>query len=115
MLESYRASARFIVLSSFLLATAGAWAQGLVEGTNVNAVGVNPPGGGVPDRGLKQQNEPWCVIKPANSLHAACFFNDYRGVDDPTIGDAWQGWSWTINGGDTWYSDLLPGHEGLWR
>ncbi len=94
-----------------LLAAAAA-AQGIPDEVNVSAIGANPPGGGVPDPGLKQQNEPWCIKKPANPLHAACFFNDYRGVDNPLIGDTWQGWSWTINGGETWFSDLLPGHPG---
>ncbi|MEO0998365.1 MAG: hypothetical protein AAFX58_12690, partial [Pseudomonadota bacterium] len=112
MSELRRISGSVVLLPLLLFIATGAAAQGIPDEVNVNAVGANPPGGGVPDTGLKQQNEPWCVKKPANPLQAACFFNDYRGVDDPMIGDTWQGWSWTINGGETWFSDLLPGHPG---
>ena len=92
-------------------------AQGIPD-RNVNIVGVNPPvaDGGpnphVPDFGLRQQNEAACAMKPANPLQILCAFNDYRGVDDPAIGDAWEGWAWSINGGQTWFSDLLPAHPG---
>ena len=100
-----------IVLAGIFLSAVAA-AQGIPDDRNVNVIGDNPPTGGLPDTGLKQQNEAACSQKPSNPLHIVCAFNDYRGVDNPLIGDAWEGWSWTLNGGLTWFSDLLPGHRG---
>lgn len=100
----------FYVLT-MLLSTAAS-GQGIPDERNVNIIGINPPAGGLPDSGLKQQNESVCGKKPTNPLHILCVFNDYRGVDNPIIGDAWQGWSWTINGGQTWFSDIVPAHLG---
>lgn len=101
-----------------VMMTAAAFGQGIPEERNVNVIGLNPPVApqaenlGVPDTGLKQQNEPACAMKPSNPLQIICAFNDYRGVDDPAIGDAWEGYAYSINGGQTWFSDLLPGHPG---
>ena len=92
-------------------------AQGIPD-RNVNVIGINPPlaegqtDTRVPDPGLKQQNEPACAMKPSNPLQIICAFNDYRAVDNPLIGDAWEGFAYTLNGGQTWFSDLLPGHPG---
>ena len=99
---------------TFLMFTAAVYAQGIPEDRNINIIGINPPTAqdGVPDPGLKQQNEPACAMKPGNPLQILCAFNDYRGVDDPLIGDAWEGYSYSINGGQTWFSDLLPAHPG---
>ena len=97
----------FITIASIFLSTMAA-AQGIPEDRNINIIGSNPASGGLPDTGLKQQNEAACSQKPANPLHIICAFNDYRGVDNPLIGDAWEGWSWTLNG-LTWFSDLMPG------
>jgi hypothetical protein len=97
-----------------IFVTNSIFAQGIPDDRNINIIGVNPPTAtnAVPDPGLKQQNEPACAMKPANPLQILCAFNDYRGVDDPSIGDAWEGYSYSINGGQTWFSDLLPGHPG---
>ncbi|NNF16357.1 MAG: hypothetical protein HKN70_06395 [Gammaproteobacteria bacterium] len=103
---------------ALLLVTNAALAQGIPDDRNINIIGSNPPVAdgspdtAVPDTGLKQQNEPACGMKPSNPLHIICAFNDYRGVDDPAIGDAWEGYAYSINGGQTWVSDLLPGHPG---
>lgn len=92
-------------------------AQGIPD-RNVNVIGINAPlaegqpDTRVPDPGLKQQNEPACAMKPSNPLQILCAFNDYRAVDNPLIGDAWEGFAYTLNGGQTWFSDLLPGHPG---
>ena len=93
-------------------------AQGIPDETNVNIIGINPPDapdpGWVPlaDTGNKQQNEAACSHKPAFPLHIICVFNDYRAVDLPPINDAWEGWAWSIHGGQTFFSDLLPAHPG---
>ncbi|MBT8086219.1 MAG: hypothetical protein KJN72_13405, partial [Woeseia sp.] len=111
---SVAAVAQPICVCALLLFAGSSMSQGIPEDRNINIVGVNPPTAGspVPDNGLKQQNEPSCAMKPSNPLHILCAFNDYRGVDNPAIGDAWEGYSYSINGGQTWFSDLLPGHPG---
>lgn len=105
---------KYLYALIMLLYVSAVLAQGIPEDRNINIVGVNPPTAtnAVRDPGLKQQNEPACAMKPGNPLHILCAFNDYRGVDDPSIGDAWEGYSYSINGGQTWFSDLLPGHPG---
>ena len=111
---SLRVWHRFACVLASLAMTSVAFAQGIPDERNINIIGVNPATAvnGVPDLGLKQQNEPACAMKPSNPLQILCAFNDYRGVDDPLIGDAWEGYAYSINGGQTWFSDLLPGHPG---
>lgn len=111
---SAQAMRQVLLASTSLIVTTVVFAQGIPDDRNINIVGVNPPTAetGVPDTGLKQQNEPACAMKPSNPLQILCAFNDYRGVDNPAIGDAWEGYSYSINGGQTWFSDLLPAHPG---
>jgi hypothetical protein len=83
-----------------------------IPGPNVNIIGPTPDPAQVPDKTFKQQNEPSCAVQPANPQNIFCAYNDYRGVDIATIGDAWIGASITRNGGDTWTSRLVPGFPG---
>jgi hypothetical protein len=85
-----------------------------IPGVNVNVVGPTPQSDPLyyPDRALKQQNEVRCAMRPDNELHIFCAYNDYRGADDPEVGDTWQGVSMSRDGGLTWTSRLAPGWLG---
>jgi HYR domain len=97
------------VLSQQLIA-----ADALIVGRNTNIIG--PPVAmdsvnRIEDKGLRQQNEPSCAINPENPKRICCGFNDYRGVDIPGLEDAWEGIACSIDGGDSWNSELIPGHR----
>lgn len=85
---------------------------------NVNMVaGTGWPHG---DPFLQRQNEPSVAVSTRNPLHLLAGANDYRSVDIPfdtpaspdneERGDAWLGVFKSRNGGQTWWSDLLPGY-----
>lgn len=69
---------------------------------------------------LQRQNEPSVAVSTRNPLHLLAGANDYRTVDipfdtgapvdDEERGDAWVGVFKSRNGGQTWWSDLLPGY-----
>jgi hypothetical protein len=100
------------VLVIVALVTINAQASELFPGTNRNVVGPPPAGSGeFADSGLRQQNEPSCAINPENPLRVCCGFNDYRGIDIPELGDAWEGIACSIDGGESWNSQLIPGHR----
>jgi len=104
----------FQALIALLLVTSAplvALAQG-IPGPNVNIVGPTPelPVFLYPDKALKQQNEVYCAVNPANELISFCGYNDYRGVED--FGDTWIGASMSRDGGLTWQSRLAPGWVG---
>ena len=87
---------------------------GLVAGRNVNMVaGMELPDG---DPYLQRQNEPSIAVSTRNPLHMLAGANDYRTVDwpgspnDTETGDAWLGVFKSYNGGQKWYSELLPGY-----
>ena len=91
-----------------------------IPGPNINIIGPTPyPSGIAPvpdvpsplieDLQLKQKNEPQCAIRPDEPRHFFCIYNDYRGVDTPTIGDSWIGASMSRDEGLTWLSRLVPG------
>jgi hypothetical protein len=87
-------------------------ADDIFAGRNVNVIGPPPAGSGeYADAGLRQQNEPSCAVNPENPLRMCCGFNDYRGIDIPELGDAWEGIACTIDGGESWNSQLIPGHR----
>jgi hypothetical protein len=93
----------------------------LIVGRNVNMVSGTSPIDGDPY--LQRQNEPSIAVSTRNSLHLLAGANDYRLVDVPqsegplpgvpegaAAGDAWLGLYWSLNGGESWKSTLLPGH-----
>ena len=80
-----------------------------IPGPNVNIIGPTASPDHIPDKTFKQQNEPSCAVQPSNPQNVFCGYNDYRGVDISTIGDAWIGASMSRNGGETWTSQLVPG------
>ena len=97
------------VASSALLVSTTAWGQG-IPGPSVNIIGPTPDlPHMLPDRGLKQQNEVNCTVRPDNALIAFCGYNDYRTTEIAESNDAWIGVSMTRDGGLTWTSRLAPG------
>lgn len=85
-----------------------------IPGVNVKVSGPTPDTNPLfkADTTLRQQNEVRCAMRPDNELHMFCGFNDYRGADDPEVGDSWQGVAMTRDGGLTWKSRLTPGWKG---
>lgn len=88
--------------------------QAQIAGPSVNMVsGTQWPGG---DPFLQRQNTPSLAVSTRNKLHLMAGDNDYRTVDLPGVpngglaGDAWLGVFKSLDGGKTWYSDLLPGY-----
>jgi putative Ig domain-containing protein len=85
-----------------------------IPGPNVNIVtGTSFPGG---DPFLQKQNEPSIAVSTRNPCHLLAGGNDYRAVAlkglpaDREVGDAWVGLYKSINCGQTWFSDLVPGY-----
>ncbi len=76
---------------------------------NVNIVGPTKDPNDIRDFGLRQQNEPACTIRPGDSACIICAYNDYRTLDHPDVGDAWQGVSMSCDAGATWFSRVAPG------
>ena len=75
---------------------------------------------------LQRQNEPSLAVSTVNPLHLLAGANDYRTVDFAITegelpglpeqaaaadGDAWLGVFKSNNGGQSWRSELLPGHN----
>ena len=107
---------KLCVSLAFLLSAASLSGQ-IIE-PNVNMVaGTDWPHG---DPFLQRQNEPTMAVSTRNPLHLLGGANDYRTVDVPfdtpaspdneERGDAWLGVFKSRNGGQTWWSDLLPGY-----
>jgi uncharacterized protein YjbI with pentapeptide repeats len=102
-------------IALFVASSLPAVAQAPVPGPNVNMVsGTSWPGG---DPYLQRQNEPSVAVSSRNPLHLLAGANDYRTVDlpglpgdDKVVGDAWLGLFYSVDGGQTWKSTLLPGY-----
>ena len=78
--------------------------------TNTNIVGVTPDPNRIRDLGLKQQQEPSCIVRPGNESFIFCAYNDLRAADQPLVqGDSWMGVSMSNDAGQTWFSRLAPG------
>jgi hypothetical protein len=85
----------------------------VTPGANTNIIGITPDPANVPDFGLKQQQEPSCVVRPSNPSYIFCAYNDLRASDLPTVqGDSWMGVSMSADEGKTWFSRLAPGYLG---
>jgi hypothetical protein len=102
----------YVALGICLIAPEQVRAQ--IAGPSVNMVsGTQWPGG---DPFLQRQNTPSLAVSTRNKLHLMAGDNDYRTVDLPGLpnggltGDAWLGVFKSLDGGKTWYSDLLPGY-----
>ena len=107
----YLAAFLISATSTFILLDVSTHAQQV--GRNVNMVsGTTLPGG---DPYLQRQNEPSGAVSTRNPMHLLVGANDYRTVDLPGVlgavetGDAWQGVFKSIDGGQSWFSTLLPG------
>ncbi|HEY5655753.1 MAG TPA: hypothetical protein VIS04_07940, partial [Woeseiaceae bacterium] len=99
-----------IAATSYVLLIASASAQTFVTpGQNTNVVGKTLNPDHIPDDGLKQQQEPSCIVQPTNPSHIMCAFNDLRAADKPAQGDAWIGYGMSGDKGQTWISGLVPG------
>ncbi|MDH3439455.1 MAG: hypothetical protein OEM63_01790, partial [Gammaproteobacteria bacterium] len=101
------------LLFVWLVLGASALAQTFVTPTaNTNIVGVTPDPDNVPDLGLKQQQEPSCIVRPNNPAYIFCAYNDLRAADLPLVqGDSWMGVSMSNDFGQTWFSRLAPGYK----
>jgi hypothetical protein len=56
----------------------------------------------------RQQNEPTAAVNPTNPSLMTAGANDY--CSTPTAGDAWAGFYYSSNGGQTWTDSLVPGY-----
>jgi uncharacterized protein YjbI with pentapeptide repeats len=87
----------------------------VTPGANANLIGSTPNPDqthNIPDTGLKQQQEPSCIVRPSNSSVIMCAYNDLRASDKPLIqGDSWIGYSISGDKGFTWSSNLVPGFK----
>ena len=95
-------------------ASVDAHAQVARAGRNVNmASGTTLPDG---DPWLQRQSELSVACSSRDSLACLAVGNDYRTVDvaglsgGRVIGDAWLGAFFTVNGGQTWTTTLVPGY-----
>ena len=99
--------------------------QPIVAGPNVNIIGgpvkiVKTLDGkfqlleGDPGQ---RQDEVGCFVDSRNSLDLGCAYNDYTPVEiaglngDGETGDAWIGYSVSIDGGSSWRKFMLPGYK----
>ena len=97
----------FVLLVS-LIGTGPVLAQG-DPGPNVNIIGLTLDPNDIPDKFYRQQNEPSCAVRPGDSACIICAYNDYRTLDVPAVGDAWQGVSQSCDAGNSWLSRVAPG------
>ncbi len=121
MTTKFRASRRSssvlrIAFAIALALSAGidADAQVAHAGRNVNmASGTTLPDG---DPFLQRQNEVSVACSSRDPRTCVAMANDYRTVDVPglsggrVIGDAWMGAFFTVDGGETWTTKLVPGY-----
>jgi hypothetical protein len=107
--------AALAVAMGFAIAGKSADAQAPLDfvtpSANTNIIGNTPNLAHVPDFGLKQQQEPSCIIRPSNKSYIFCAYNDMRASDTDDQGDSWIGVSQSGDGGETWFSRLTPGYK----
>ena len=106
--------AALAVAMGFAIAGNSADAQAPLDfvtpGANTNIIGVTPDPANIRDHGLKQQQEPSCIVRPSNEAFIFCAYNDLRAADLPLVqGDSWMGVSMSNDAGQTWFSRLAPG------
>ncbi len=87
----------------------------VTPGPNTNLIGetLNPDQTeNIPDDGLKQQQEPSCIVSSSNNANIMCVFNDLRASDKPSIqGDSWIGYATSNDKAKTFFSGLTPGFK----
>jgi len=102
---------RILCVLVTLVTSSVAFGQAIPQ-KNVNVIGPTPVRWLYAGNPRMQQNEPECAVSPNNPEWLACGFNDYRGVNDPAIGDAFPGMSMSRDLGKSWFSGLGPGNLG---
>ena len=55
----------------------------------------------------RQGNEPYSVIDPTDPSHVFAGWNDYCLTD---LGAGWQGFAYSLDGGETWTDSIVPGY-----
>ena len=55
----------------------------------------------------RQGNEPYSVIDPTDPSHVFAGWNDYCLTD---LGAGWQGFAYSLNGGEDWVNSIVPGY-----
>ena len=55
----------------------------------------------------RQGNEPYSVIDPTQPSHVFAGWNDYCLTD---LGAGWQGFAFSLNGGESWTNSIVPGY-----
>jgi hypothetical protein len=77
-------------------------------GSDVTITTCNSDAPANPHAGERQQNEPTAAVNPLSVMKMTSGANDYCPV--PTVGDAWAGFYYSSDGGNTWVNSLLPGY-----
>jgi hypothetical protein len=77
-------------------------------GTDATIQSCSSDAPGPPNGGERQQNEPTAAVDPNDAMRMTAGSNDYCAV--PTTTDAYAGFYYTTDGGDTWTDSLLPGY-----
>jgi len=102
-----------VVLTTFILFGTASQAFGqAIPQKNVNVIGPAPVNWLYSGNPRMQHNEADGIESSVYPGHLAFGFNDYRGVNDPAIGEAFPGIAMSRDGGKTWISGLHPGHYG---
>ena len=96
-----------VLVSLCVFAAAQANAQAIPQ-KNVNAIGPTPVDWLYAGKATMQQNEAEGASSPNNPDWLVVGYNDYRGVNDLQLGDAFPGISMSRDGGLTWISGLHP-------
>ncbi len=107
-----RRSASLFATVLLLLTFAGQVFAQAIPQKNVNAIGPGLDSWLYVGNPRMQQNEADGIESSVYPGHLAMGFNDYRGVNDPSIGEAFPGIAMSSDGGKTWISGMHPWHFG---
>ena len=101
-------SASLFATALLLLTFSGQVFAQAIPQKNINVIGPTPLNTWYVGDSFLQFNESDGACSPNNPRWCAIGMNDYRGVNDPVLGDAFPGIAMTR--GDTWISGLHPGN-----